>query len=454
MNRITLIGGGCAGPLMAIMLTRRGMNVTVIERRVDPRSNPVPAGRSINLALAARGMAALEHAEVAGRLEGLLVPMHGRMLHELDRPSLSVPYGQEPHEVLYSVSRAALHRELVTAAIAEGVQFEFGQACTGANFATSELHLVDVASGRTYTRPLERVIATDGAGSALRTAMVHSGLTACAEDVLAHRYKELTIPRGPDGQSMLDMAHLHIWPRSDYMLIALPNADGSHTATLFMSAEGPQASFAALEATGAARAFFEKQFPDAIELMPQFDSEYATHPVGKLSTIHTTHWALDQRLLLMGDSAHGIVPFHGQGLNCAFEDCVEFDRLMDSEEDWATRFAFFEARRKPHTDAIARMAIENYLEMRDSVREPRFLLMKALSLQLERRHPHRFIPRYSMVMFHAEIGYAEAERRGSIQHRLLDQATVGLTSLNDVDFVWLDAEIEKQLPPLSDAATF
>jgi len=454
MNRITLLGGGCAGPLMAIMLARRGMDVTVLERRADPRSNPVPAGRSINLALAARGMAALEHAEVATHLEGLLVPMHGRMLHERDRPSLSVPYGQEPHEVLYSVSRAALHRELTAEAIAYGVQFEFGQACTGADFANSELHMADVASGRTYTRPLDKVIATDGAGSALRTAMVKSGLTVCTEDVLAHAYKELTIPPGANGQSMLDMAHLHIWPRSDHMLIALPNADGSHTATLFMATEGQQASFSALEAAGAARDFFAQQFPDALELMPQFDLEYATHPVGKLSTIRATHWALDRRLLLMGDSAHAIVPFHGQGLNCAFEDCVELDRLMDTEEDWATRFAFFEARRKPNTDAIARMAIENYQEMRASVRDPRFLLMKALSLQLERRHPDRFIPRYSMVMFHAEIGYAEAERRGSIQNKLIDEATIGRTSLHDVDYAWLDSEIERRLTPLNDAAAF
>ena len=452
MSDITLLGGGCTGPLIALLLARRGHRVTLYERRHDPRLHAVPAGRSINLALADRGIRALERAGLMDKLRPALVPMHSRMIHETDRAPVSLRYGQAAGEVLWSASRAGLHRLLVEAAAAEGVDCRFGQALVEADFDHAEAILCDVASDRRYRVPLSPAIASDGSGSIMRSAMVRAGLCRASEDRLPHCYKELNIAADAHGRPRLDSEHLHIWPRGQLMLIARPNADQTFTATLFMPAEGDDASFQNLSGSGAARRFFEKEFPDALELIDDFESQYDEHPIGQLATIRTDNWHAGGMALLMGDAAHAIVPFHGQGLNCCFEDCLTLDALLAEESDWETVFRRFTDIRRPNANAIADMALENYVEMRDAVRHPRFRLQKELALTLERRHPDRFIPRYSMVMFHAEIPYAVAQQRGAIQADILDELTRDATTLDQVDLGLADSMILERLSDLGAAA--
>jgi kynurenine 3-monooxygenase len=450
-GRVAILGGGCTGPLLGLLLARRGHAVHLYERRADARRVRLPAGRSINLALAARGIAALTRAGLLDAVGPLLLPMQGRMVHDLGGAPRLLSYGQRPHELLWAVSRADLNRVLVDAAEAAGVEFHFEHACRGADFARGQVEIEDLAAGLRFELPPAPVLAADGSGSALRQAMVSAGLATAREETLAHRYKELSIPAARDGRHQLALGALHIWPRGGYMLIALPNVDGSFTATLFLPAEGAPVSFAGLVEPAAARRLFERDFADVLALVPDFEAQYAANPVGRMSTVYAAPWHVGGRALLIGDAAHAIVPFHGQGMNCAFEDCRVLDDLLARTPDWATSFARFDALRREDTAAIARMAIENYTEMRDTVRDPRFALQKELSLELERRHPERFIPRYSMVMFHAEIPYAEAERRGAIQAELLDAATRGCARLADVDLPSLEAAIATRLPPVTPA---
>jgi kynurenine 3-monooxygenase len=280
------------------------------------------------------------------------------------------------------------------------------------------------------------VLAADGAGSEVRRALTASGAIAATEDLLDHGYKELTLA-ARDGGFALDANALHIWPRGGFMLIGLPNPERTFTATLFLPHRG-EPSFASI-GSAQARAFFEREFADALPLIPSLEQEYADHPVGLLGTVHCRPWSFANRVLLVGDAAHAIVPFHGQGMNAAFEDCVVLDELIGRNAssggyDWPAIFAAFEAERAPNARAIAEMALENYREMRDDVRDPKFQLRADLSFELERRFPGRFIPRYSMVMFHPEIGYAEAQRRGAIQTRILDELTHSVEAVRHVDF--------------------
>jgi kynurenine 3-monooxygenase len=446
---VTILGAGCTGPLLATLLARRGLSVQIFEQRGDARRMTLPAGRSINLALAARGVAALERAGLMDAVRPLLVPMRGRIVHDLVGPTRFLPYGQRPHELLWSVSRAGLNRVLTDAAAAHGVEFHFEHAARGADFDTGRLELEDLQSGNRLCIPMEPVIGADGAGSALRRAMVKAGRATAREEPLEHAYKELTIPAGPDGSHLLERGALHIWPRGGYMLIALPNVDGTFTATLFLAAADGPVSFATLTTRGAVGAFFAQEFADVLALVPDLDVQFAANPIGRMSTIHASPWRVGARALLIGDAAHAIVPFHGQGMNCAFEDCRVLDDLLAAGHGWSECFARFDALRREDTAAIARMAVENYVEMRDTVRDPRFALQKELALELERRQPDRFIPRYSMVMFHDEIGYADAERRGAVQSALLDEATRGRADIGEIDLPALEATVIERLPPVT-----
>ena len=447
-DEVTLLGAGCTGPLLGLLLARRGHHVTVYERRPDARRVPLPAGRSINLALAARGISALERAGLMPVLEPILVPMAGRRIHVGRAATAFLPYGQRHEERLWSVGRAPLSNALVTAAEEAGVTFRFRHACRGADFERGIVHVENLEDGRVEACGMGPVIGADGAGSSLRDAMVAAGLAAAHEDPLDHAYRELSIPPAADGGPRLEPDALHIWPRGGFMLIALPNADHSFTATLFLARTGPGASFESLGDPAAARDWFTSEFGDAIEHMPDFDAEFSANPVGHLGTLFVDRWHVDGKALLIGDAAHAIVPFHGQGLNCAFEDCMRLDAVLEQQGDWSGAFAGFEATRREDTRAIARMALENYVEMRDTVRDPRFALQKELSLALERRHPGRFVPRYSMVMFHAELPYSVAERRGAIQQRILDEATTTATRLEAIDWERVDAEVRDRLAPL------
>jgi kynurenine 3-monooxygenase len=449
--RIAIVGGGPAGSLLAILLARRGLEPLVIER--SPSFEPsAQGGRSINLALAARGIDALRRAGVDGDVAELMIPMRGRMLHDPRGTQRFLRYGQRTHEEIYSVSRAALNALLYRlAAERHGVEYRFGHRCVGVDLGTGA-PLVESASGR-RARDADVVLACDGAGSEVRRALAEGGAIEAAEELLDHGYKELTIPpaRADDrngGDFALDPKALHIWPRGGFMLIALPNPDKSFTATLFLPHKGP-GSFASITQTGAQH-FFAQEFPDALALMPNLDAEFASHPTGILGTVHCEPWSYRGRLLLVGDAAHAIVPFHGQGMNAAFEDCIALDGLIDehggaSACDWPTVLERFEESREPNTRAIAEMAVENYLEMRDLVRDPKFQLRAQLSFELERRFPGKFIPRYSMVMFHPEISYAEAQRRGNVQLEILRELTANANALTAVDFARAAALIGERL---------
>ena len=421
---VNIIGAGLAGALLAVLLARRGFAVTLHERRPDPRQAAPERGRSINLALAARGIAALERAGVMERVRPLTIAMRGRMVHELSGASALQPYGQREHEVIYSVGRADLNRVLIEAALSHpNVTVRFNSQALGVDVARDRLRLRDTANGSEHELPLAPAIATDGAGSAVRASLAAAGLVTVREDWLDHDSKELTVPPAA-GAAVLERHALHIWPRGGFMLIALPNIDGSFTATLFLARAGAQ-GFAALDTPAAVAGFFAAQFPDAVPLMPRLLEEFAQHPQGQLGTVHTAAWHAGGKLLLLGDAAHAIVPFHGQGMNAAFEDCRVLDELIERHEGWEALFAEFERVRRPNTEAIARMAVENYLEMRDAVLDARFIRLKGHAMALERRYPDRFIPRYSMVMFHPEIPYAEALRRGVLQAQLLEELDPG-----------------------------
>ena len=423
-KHVNIIGAGLAGALLAVLLARRGLAVTLYERRPDPRQARPERGRSINLALAARGIRALERAGVMARVWPLAIAMRGRMVHERSGASALQPYGQREHEVIYSVGRADLNRMLIEEALRHpNVTVRFNQQCTGVNVQGNRLRLRDAASGAEREVELAPAIATDGAGSAVRASLAAAGLVTVAEQWLDHDYKELTVPPVA-GAPALETHALHIWPRGGFMLIALPNTDASFTATLFLARAGAR-SFASLDSGAAVAGFFAEQFPDAVPLLPRLATEFTHHPQGQLGTVHSAPWHSGGKLLLLGDAAHAIVPFHGQGMNAAFEDCRVLDELLDRHADWETLFAELERARRPNTEAIAQMALENYIEMRDAVLDARFVRLKGLAMALERHFPDRFIPRYSMVMFHPEIPYAEALRRGVLQAQLLEELDPG-----------------------------
>jgi kynurenine 3-monooxygenase len=445
-ERIAIIGGGPAGSLLAILLAKRGFEPVVIERGARFTATNVGGGRSINLALAARGIDALRRAGVDDYVRSLMIPMRGRMVHDLRGQQRFLAYGQRTTEEIYSVSRAALNALLYRlAAERHGVEYRFNTRCVDVDAATGD-PIVEAAGKRT-TLDFDVVFAADGAGSEVRRSLAEAGAIEAREELLDHGYKELTIPAGRDGAFVLEPSALHIWPRGGFMLIALPNPDKSFTATLFLPRSG-ESSFATV-ADDAVDDFFRREFADAVPLMPALHRDYASHPMGVLGTVECRPWS-SGKILLVGDAAHAIVPFHGQGMNAAFEDCVVLDRLLgqrsaDGAGGWSEAFADFERLRAPNTRAIAEMAIENYQEMRHEVRDTKFELRAALSFELERRFPGRFVTRYSMVMFHPEISYAEAQRRGVLQARILRELTASAETLAGVDFARASQLVEAEL---------
>lgn len=416
------------GTLLAVLLARRGAPVRVLERRADPRHSVGERGRSINLALAARGIAALKHAGLMDAVAPQLLGMRGRMLHHEQGTQQFVPYGQHAGELIYAVSRAALNRTLIEAAAAHpGIELVFNARCLQIDPAAGQLRWRDERTGQAHDEAFELLFGTDGAGSVVRAAMVARGFTQASDVPLAHDYKELDIAGdaalGAAGYAFASDA-LHIWPRGGFMLIALPNPDASFTATLFLPRSGA-VSFEQLATPEAILAFLAREFPDAACAMRKPAEQFAQHPQGRLGTLYCEGWQAAGRVLLLGDAAHAIVPFHGQGLNCGFEDCLLLERLLDAAATPQAALGQFEQARREDARAIAAMALENYVEMRDAVRSPRFAERRALSQALELEFPGRFIPRYSMVMFHPEIPYAQAQRRGAAQERILDALLAG-----------------------------
>jgi kynurenine 3-monooxygenase len=472
-QKITLIGAGLVGSLLATLLAQRGFSVEVFERRPDPRKFGFLGGRSINLALAERGWHGLRVAGLQKRIEPIAVMMRGRMVHARDGKTELLRYGRNDSEVIWSVNRGTLNMTLLDAAETAGARIHFDQRLASIDWGKSTLQLCDEAGTvREHVAPI--VIGADGAGSALRAAMANAIDLGERFEPLDHGYKELEIPalraegRGlraeklappsqpsalsPQPSFAMEPNALHIWPRGNYMCIALPNAEGSFTVTLFLPNEGSP-SFANVQTAAQARELFARDFADAVPLIPDLEKDYAANPVGLLGTLYLDRWHMDGRALLIGDAAHAIVPFHGQGMNCGFEDAVELAELMQHEimdnaaNNANAAFAEFERRRKPNADAIAAMALENYVEMRDSVADAHFLLMRVLERELAYRYPGRFVPRYWMVTF-SRLPYATAFARGEIQSAILRELAAGKTELAQIDLARAEALIAARLPPL------
>jgi len=448
-ERINIIGAGQCGTLVAIMLARHGYEVEVYERFHDPRVEDAEAGRSINLALAARGLNALEKVGIDKLIEPLLVPMRGRMVHRQDGSTEFLRYGQASDEEIYSITRLGLNQVLLGAADKiDNLNLNFEQNAIGYDAPDRTVHVRDERDGSLYQIEADPLFAADGAGSNIRRSFDGTGTFGGVENMLSHGYKELSIPAGPDGHYQLDPNALHIWPRGGFMLIALPNPGGDFTLTLFLPNEGP-GSFAELRDSASVVAFFETHFPDAAALIPNLVDDMLNHPLGVLGTVRCRHWHDRGNVLLLGDAAHAIVPFHGQGMNLAFEDCVLLDHIVtELGSDWSNVFARFEAEQLANANAIADMALDNYVEMRDTVRDPKFALRKELAFELERRLPERFIPRYSMVMFHEDIPYLTAQRRGEVQKALLEEFTASAATLADVDIEAAAQAVTRRLPPI------
>lgn len=437
MSKVHVVGSGLVGSLMAIYLARKGYAVELYERRADMRKAGAAGGRSINLVITSRGLQAVRQVGLEERIMEITVPMKGRMLHDQEGQTTFVPYGQKADEVINSISRGDLNNLLMDA-VEEypNVNLHFDKRCSHYDLDTGALSFDDG-----HTVETEVVIGADGSFSAIRRAMLDQVQNFnYNQQFLEHGYKELTIPAAPEGEFAMGREYLHIWPRESYMLIALPNLDGSFTCTLFYPYEGEQ-SFANITTSEDVLEFFRRDFPDAVPLMPELVDDYSSNPVGSLVTVRCSPWHVGGKVVLIGDASHAIVPFFGQGMNAGFEDCRVLGEMIPEASqgaDWSDIFARFQEARLANAEAIADMALENFVEMRDSTAEPDFQLKKKVGFELEKRFPEKFIPRYSMVMFHPEIPYAEARHRSEQQARLLSELCRGLTSVDQVD--WNKAE--------------
>ena len=464
-REITLIGAGLVGGLLATLLAQRGFKVQVFERRSDPRRAGYEGGRSINLALAERGLHGLRVAGLQSSIDAITVMMRGRMIHNIDGDCLPLQrYGRDDSEVIWSVSRGALNITLINAAEQAGATIHFDQRLDRVDWDNMRLHLADDRAGTTRDVDANCLIGSDGAGSALRRELANIIDLGERFEPLGHGYKELEIPALADfppetlpanlqaaqarGERYAMEPHaLHIWPRGNYMCIALPNSQGSFTVTLFLANRGDP-SFAKLKSSADAIAFFQRNFGDAVPLIPNLVEDFERNPVGVLGTLYLDQWNLDGRALLIGDASHAVVPFHGQGMNSGFEDAVELaDLLAASSDDIAGVFAEFSRRRKPNADAIAEMALDNYIEMRDRVDDADFLLMRELDRALSDAAPTHWMTHYAMVTF-SRMPYSVALERTRMGEALLRELTAGKASLADIDLAAARERVLMAMPPL------
>jgi len=431
-RNITIIGGGMSGCLLAILLAQRGFRSDLFERAADPRlGTPLALGPAV-LSLGERGRHALRAAGMENAVGKLVTAMRGRMIHDRRGATTLQPYGIHEYEALYSISRERLVHCLLDAAEATGkVRIRFGQTLQAVDWSARTLSLDDAGE-----LPFEVMLGTDGAGSRVRRSMRQASDLETREDLLDAGYKSLAIPADADGRPPLDPHALHVWPRGGYMMIAMPDIDSSFAAMLFLPRRGDHRmpwGFAELDSWTRQQAFMAFNFPDVSPLIPRLEQEFRDNPVGQMGTIRCSRWHVGGLGLLLGDAAHTIVPFHGQGVNAAFEDCTALMEIIDGGAgDWETAFSQLQQARQANAEAIADMALDAFRTMRDSVRHREFMLRKALERELEQRHPGVFIPRYSLVMFH-RIPYAEAYRRGRIQGEILDELLQGKHQLTEVD---------------------
>jgi len=436
-QNILIIGAGLCGSLLALRLGQRGYNVMVMEKRPDLRKVKISAGRSINLAFSDRGIKAMKLVGIKDKVRELCIPMNGRMIHDKEGNTFMSNYSGRDHEYINSISRGGLNALLLDEAEEhENVAIHFNKKCKSVDFENTTARFSDYLTNDDFIEDADIIIATDGAGSALRQSyyMGKKFLFSFSQEYLTHGYKELSILPTKEGDYKTFKNALHIWPRGDFMVIALPNLDGSFTVTLFLSYDQGEYNFNNLTSPKIVEEFFKQEFPDALELMPNLIDDFFENPTAPLGTVKCSPWHYKGNTLLMGDSAHAIVPFYGQGMNASFEDVVVFDAVLDKDlENWEAIFETYQRNRKKDTDAIADLAIDNFHEMKDHVANPIFQEKRKLEMAFEKNFPVDYSSKYSLVTFNEDIGYREAMLRGRAQ----DKAILNLIS---------DGEIELPLP--------
>ncbi len=434
-----IIGAGLVGSLLSIYLSKRGYNVKIFERRGDMRKADMVAGRSINLALSDRGIKALEEVGLMDEIRKICIPMHGRFMHNTDGNTAYQAYGKEG-QFINSVSRGELNCKLMDLAEANNVEINFNQKCEGIDWNKNEINFEDAINHQPSTINYQLAFGSDGAFSAARlTHQLQHNRFQYNQYYIDFGYKELTIPAGENRTFLLEKNALHIWPRGNYMMIALPNIDGSFTCTLFFPFEG-ETSFATLNTKEKVRSFFEKTFTDASALMPTLEADFFNNPTASLVTVKCFPWIREDKFALIGDAAHAIVPFFGQGMNCGFEDCSVLNSLIEKHQDkWAEILPAYQTLRKPDGDAIADLALNNFIEMRDKVADPKFLLQKKIEATFSKKYPDKWTPLYSQVTFSPQIRYSEALINGQKQEAIMKE----IMALPDIENKWQDEEIEK-----------
>ena len=432
-ENILIIGAGLCGSLLALRLGQRGYNITVYEMRPDLRKVDISAGRSINLAFSDRGNKAMKLVGIEDKVKALCIPMNGRMLHDKDGNMVLSNYSGRDHEFINSISRGGLNALLLDEAEKhKNVTIHFNKKCKSVDFEKTTALFRDYHTKHEFVEDADVIIATDGAGSAMRKSyyLGKKFLFSFSQDYLTHGYKELSILPTNEGGYKTYKNALHIWPRGDFMLIALPNLDGSFTVTLFLHHSEGEYHFGNLTSAEIVTEFFQKEFPDALELMPNLVDDFFENPTAALGTVKCSPWHFKGNTLLMGDAAHAIVPFYGQGMNASFEDVVEFDKVLDQDlESWEAIFTSYEKSRKKDTDAIADLAIDNFHEMKDHVANPIFQEKRKIEMALEQNFPEEYSSKYSLVTFNENIGYREAMLRGRAQ----DKAILNMLADGDID---------------------
>ncbi len=422
-DNILIIGAGLCGSLLALRLAQRGYTVNVYESRPDLRTTDISAGRSINLALSDRGLKAMRLAGIEDKVKPLCIPMYGRLMHDVEGNTFPSNYSGREGEFINSISRGELNGLLLTEADKyDNLTIHFNKECKSIDIENNTGNLYDHDSKSKLKVTGDVLFGTDGAGSSLRKAyyLERKFLFSFSQNYLTHGYKELEIPASAEGKHLISKDYLHIWPRGDYMLIALPNLDGSFTVTLFLSYEEGKYNFKNLTSEESIKDFFSTQFPDALALIPNIAEEFFNNPTGALGTVKCSPWHYKNKNVLLGDAAHAIVPFYGQGMNASFEDVTVFDAIMDKHEgDWETIFKVYEKTRKADTDAIADLAIDNYYEMRDHVANPIFKEKRTIEMALEKEFPNDYFSKYSMVTFKEDIPYYTAMTKGRAQDKAI-----------------------------------
>lgn len=441
-KNITVVGAGLVGSLVSIYLAKRGHKVDIYERRPDMRKANISAGKSINLALSDRGWRGLEGVGIADEIKKIAIPMYGRSIHLKDGSSTYQAYGKD-NQAIYSVSRGGINMRLMDLAEQQpNVKIHFDERCDKLDRKTNELTFLNTTTNTVSNIKSDFILGSDGAFSAVRTQMqLQSDRFDYQQFYIDCGYKELVIPAGKNGEHVIEKNALHIWPRGSYMMIALPNIDGSFTCTLFFQMEG-KVSFDALKTKEEVLAFFKEEFSDAVALMPTLLDDYFANPASSLVTVKCKPWVWDEKIALIGDAAHAIVPFYGQGMNCGFEDCVVLNELMDKHGDLNSAcLKEYETLRKPDGDAIADLAIANFIEMRDKTADKTFLLQKKIEAHFSAKHPEKWIPLYSMVTYTPSIRYSEALIAGKKQQSIMDK----IMMMPDIERKWDSVEVENEI---------